>query len=45
MDLNGDGGFWEDIKRLIHYALIIEATYAQAAKGERTSSLDPTGCN
>lgn len=44
MELKGDGGLWEDIKRLIHYAVIIYATYAQAANGERTSRLDPTRC-
>lgn len=29
----GDGGPWEDIKHLIHYAITIDATYAQATKG------------
>ena len=27
VELKGDGGPWEDIKRLIHYAIFIDATY------------------
>lgn len=34
MDPKGDGGPWEDIKHLIHYVVIIDATCAQAAKGK-----------
>ena len=33
MDLKGDGGPWENIKHLIHYAITTNATYARAAKG------------
>ena len=28
-------GPWQDIKHLIHYAVTIVATYAQAAKGRK----------
>lgn len=33
VDPKGDGGPWEDIKRLINYAVTIDATYTQDAKG------------
>ena len=33
VDPHGDGGPWEDIKRLINYAVTIDATYTQDAKG------------
>ena len=33
VDLKGNSGSWEKIKHVIHYAVIIEATYAQATKG------------
>jgi hypothetical protein len=33
VDPRGDGGPWEDIKRLINYAVTIDATYTQDAKG------------
>ena len=35
VDLKGDGGPWEDIKHLIHYAITIDTTYAQATKGRK----------
>ena len=34
VDPKGDGGPWEDIKRLINYAVTIDATYTQDAKGK-----------
>ena len=37
MDPRGDGGPWEDIKHLISYAVTIDATYTQAAKGREES--------
>ena len=33
MDPKGDGGPWKDIKRLINYAVTIDATYTHDAKG------------
>ena len=33
VDPRGDGRPWEDIKRLINYAVTIDATYKQDAKG------------
>ena len=33
MDPRGIGGSWEDIKCLINYVVIIDATYIQVAKG------------
>jgi hypothetical protein len=33
VDPKGDGGSWEDIKRLINYAVTIDATYAHDTKG------------
>ena len=33
VDPRGDGGPWEDIKRLINYAVTIDAMYTQDAKG------------
>ena len=33
VDPRGDGGPWEDIKHLIHYAVTIDATYLQDATG------------
>jgi hypothetical protein len=33
VDPKGDGGPWEDIKRLINYAVTIDATYTHDAKG------------
>ena len=33
VDPRGDGGLWEDIKRLINYAVTIDVTYTQDAKG------------
>jgi hypothetical protein len=33
VDPRGDGGPWEDIKRLINYVVTIDVTYTQAAKG------------
>ena len=33
VDPRGDGGPWEDIKRLINYAVTIDVTYTQDAKG------------
>lgn len=32
VDAKGDGGSWEKIKCVIHYAVTFDATYAQAAK-------------
>ena len=34
VDPQGDGGPWEDIKRLINYVVTINATYIQVAKGQ-----------
>ena len=35
LDVEGDGGPWEDIKRLIYYVIINDATYAQATIGRK----------
>lgn len=41
MDPRGDGGPWEDIKRLIKCVVTINATVTQVAKGARIQSLNP----
>lgn len=33
LDSKGYGGHWEDLKCLVHHVVIMDATYAQAAKG------------
>ena len=33
VDSRGDDGPWADIKRLINYAMTVDATYTQVAKG------------
>ena len=48
VDLKEDGGHWEDIKCLIHYAITIDTTYAQAAKrregtNPRSNAMQPNG--